>query len=178
MILLNEIKHFEIYELRKILEPEVAALAARRATGADIERLEAALESMSKALRDPELFYAADIEFHQAFAQASGNVAIQTTLEMLYHATSEARKAVMPFIDNWERHWRRHERVLMSIRDRKPELARRAVLEDLAYAQSLLGRHIGSLDLEKGVKGSATSRPSATQRRKRPTGRSSAKLRV
>jgi GntR family transcriptional repressor for pyruvate dehydrogenase complex len=145
MILLNEVKHLEIYELRKIIEPDVAALAARRATRADVDRLQAALDGMAEARGNPELFRKFDIQFHDAFAQASGNAAIQTTMRMLYHATSEARKAVLPFIDNWDKHWRRHERVFTLIRDHKPQLARKAVLEDLLYAESLLHKHIGSL---------------------------------
>ena len=145
MILLKEVKHLEIYELRKIIEPDVAALAAKRATRADIDRLEGALEGMALARGNPELFHKFDIEFHDAFAQASCNAAIQSTMRMLYHATSEARKAVLPFIDNWDKHWRRHERVFTLIRDHKPELARIAVLEDLLYAESLLHKHIGSL---------------------------------
>lgn len=145
MILLNEVKHLEIYELRKIIEPDVAALAAKRATRTEIERLEAALDGMSQAMGNPEAFLAFDIQFHEAFAQASGNAAIQTTVRMLYHATSEARKAVLPFIDNWDKHWRRHQRVFTLIRDHKPQLARKAVLEDLLYAESLLHKHIGSL---------------------------------
>ena len=55
---------------------------------------------------------------------------------MLYHATSEARKAALPFIDDWDRHWLRHERVFVCIRDHKPALASKAVLEDLDYAES------------------------------------------
>jgi GntR family transcriptional repressor for pyruvate dehydrogenase complex len=153
MILLKEVKHFEIYEFRKMLEPEVAALAAKRATKADIQRLEAALQGMWQSLGRPELFYQYDIEFHEAFAQASGNVAVQTTLQMLYHATSEARKAVMPFIDDWQKHWRRHERVFSSIRDREPELARKAVLDDLSYAEGLLHAHTGLLDNEGAKRG-------------------------
>jgi GntR family transcriptional repressor for pyruvate dehydrogenase complex len=145
MILLDEVKHLEIYELRKIIEPDVAALAARRATRADVDRLQAALDGMAEARGNPELFRKFDIQFHDAFAQASGNAAIQTTMRMLYHATSEARKAVLPFIDNWDKHWRRHERVFTLIRDHKPQLAREAVLEDLLYAESLLHKHIGSL---------------------------------
>jgi hypothetical protein len=35
--------------------------------------------------------------------------------------------------------------VFTLIRDHKPELARKAVLEDLLYAESLLHKHIGSL---------------------------------
>src|SRR5580698_3640713 len=80
MILLDEVKHLEIYELRKIIEPDAAALAAKRATRADIECLEAALDGLAEGRGNPELFHAFDIRFHDAFAQASGNVAIQTTI--------------------------------------------------------------------------------------------------
>jgi len=146
MILLNEVQHLEIYELRKILEPEVAALAARRAKQPDIDRLEAALEGMAKGRKEPAIFHIYDIEFHEALAQASANVAIQTTMRMLYHATTEARKAVLPLIDNMQTHWQRHERVFRSIRDRKPDLARKAVLDDLLYAEKLLRAQMQSVD--------------------------------
>jgi len=152
MILLDEVKHLEIYELRKIIEPDAAALAAKRATRADIECLEAALDGLGEGRGNPELFHAFDIQFHDAFAQASGNAAIQTTMRMLYHATSEARKAVLPFIDDWDRHWRRHERVFVCIRDHKPALARKAVLDDLHYAETLLRQH--AVSLSKGGLGS------------------------
>jgi len=141
MILLDEVKHLEIYELRKIIEPTAAALAARRATRADIERLQAALNGMAQSRGNPGLFHTFDIQFHEAFAQASGNAAVQTMMRMLYHATSEARKAVLPFIKNWDKHWWRHARVFASIREHKPELARKAVLEDLHYAERLLREH-------------------------------------
>jgi GntR family transcriptional regulator, transcriptional repressor for pyruvate dehydrogenase complex len=153
MILLDEVKHLEIYELRKIIEPIAAALAARRATRADIERLRVALDGLARGRGNPELFHAFDIQFHDAFAQASGNVAIKTTMRMLYHATSEARKAVLPFIKDWDKHWRRHERVFVFIRDHKPALARKAVLEDLQYAERLLSEHADSISKGKVVGG-------------------------
>src|SRR5450631_1137019 len=166
MILLDEVKHLEIYELRKIIEPDAAALAAKRATRADIESLEAALDGLAAGRGNPELFHAFDIQFHDAFAQASGNAAIQTTMRMLYHATSEARKAVLPFIDDWDRHWRRHERVFVCIRDHKPALARRAVLEDLHYAESLLREHVASLS-KRGSGSDGPLKRSRTKSRRR-----------
>jgi GntR family transcriptional repressor for pyruvate dehydrogenase complex len=168
MILLDEVKHIEIYELRKIIEPDAAALAAKRATRADIERLEAALDGLAAGRGNPKVFHAFDIQFHDAFAQASGNVAIQTTMRMLYHATSEARMAVLPFIDDWDRHWRRHERVFVCIRDNKPALARKAVLEDLQYAESLLRKHAVALSKGRLVSGAQLKRRSTNaSRRKR-----------
>jgi GntR family transcriptional regulator, transcriptional repressor for pyruvate dehydrogenase complex len=142
MILLKEIQHLEVYELRKIIEPQVAALAAKRATRADIDRLEAALEGMAEGRDNPQVLHAYDIQFHEAFALASGNAAIQTTMRMLYHATAEARKAVLPLIDNVDVHWKRHERVFRAVRDHKPDEARAAVLDDLRYAEKLLKKHM------------------------------------
>ena len=142
MILLKEVQHLEVYELRKIIEPEVAALAATRATPADIDRLQAALEGMAEGHNEPQVLHAYDIQFHEAFALASGNVAIQTTMRMLYHATAEARKAVLPLIDNVDTHWKRHERVFRAIRDHRPDIARAAVLDDLQYAERLLKKHM------------------------------------
>jgi GntR family transcriptional repressor for pyruvate dehydrogenase complex len=165
MILLDEVKHLEIYELRKIIEPDAAALAAKRATRADIEKLQAALDGLAEGRGNPEVFHAFDIQFHDAFAQASGNVAIQATMRMLYHATSDARMAVLPFIDNWDRHWQRHERVFICIRDHKPALARKAVLEDLHYAESLLREHASALS--KGRLGSGLKLKSASSSRRR-----------
>ena len=160
MILLDEVKHFEIYELRKIIEPDAAALAAKRATRADIDSLQSALDGLAEARGNPELFLAFDIQFHDAFAQASGNAAIQATMRMLYHATSEARKAVLPFIDDWDRHCQRHERVFAYIRDHKPVLARKAVLDDLHYAETLLREYAASL----ARAGSGGRRPTQTPR--------------
>ncbi len=168
MILLQEVKHLEIYELRKIIEPAAAALAAKRATRADIERLEAALDGLAEGRGNPELFHAFDIQFHDAFAQASGNAAIQTTMRMLYHATSEARKAALPFIDDWDRHWRRHERVFAYIRDHKPALASKAVLEDLLYAESLIREHAASLSKGGLGRGDQPKRKRVKFRRRKP----------
>ena len=148
MILLREVENLEVYELRKIIEPEAASLAARRATGTDLDRIAGAVEAMRADLSDPNLFHVHDIEFHEAFMSASGNVALQTTMRMLYHATSEARKRVLPLIDNMDTHWKRHERVYRAIRDRNPEQARKAVLDDLLYAEKLLREDMRSRGIE------------------------------
>lgn len=155
MVMLEEVKHLEVYELRKIIEPAAAALAAVRATPNDIERMRAALAAMRENLYRPDRFHAHDIEFHEAFAHAACNTAIQTTMRMLYDSMAEARRRVLPLIENMERHWKRHERMFRCIRDHKPEAARRAVLDDLEYAESLLRR---SLRMDERAGGSKPRR--------------------
>lgn len=138
MLLFEEVQHMEIYELRRIIEPEAAALSARRATRTDLDRMQRALEGMKKDLHSPELFHIHDIEFHEAFMQASGNAAIQATMRMLYHSSADARLRVLPFIQDMDKHYLRHERIYRHIYNREPALARKAVLDDLLYAESLL----------------------------------------
>jgi len=144
MLLLREVQHLEIYELRRIIEPEAAALASRRATTDDLDRMANALEAMKADLYKPGLFHIHDIEFHEAFMQASGNVALRTTMRMLYHATIEARLRVLPLIENMESHFARHERMFRHIYNREPALARKAVLDDLLYAEKLLRQQLQS----------------------------------
>jgi GntR family galactonate operon transcriptional repressor len=59
----------DLHELRSIVEPPVARLAALRRTAAQLDALERALGAMSSAT-DP---VAADLDFHRALLAAGGN---------------------------------------------------------------------------------------------------------
>ncbi len=144
MVVLQEIRYLEIYELRQIIEPQAAALAASRATPNDIERMEQALAGMKASVRRPDQFKDYDVELHEAMAQASANVALQTTLRMLYDSMDDARERVLPLIDDMQKHYERHEKIFRYIRDRRPKLAANAVLEDLKYAEQLIRDEMGS----------------------------------
>jgi GntR family transcriptional regulator, galactonate operon transcriptional repressor len=65
----------ELAEVRMIIEPEVARLAAQRATAADLRALAAALEAMRQAASDGRAAPAADadVAFHTALLRATHN---------------------------------------------------------------------------------------------------------
>jgi len=63
-----------LFELRKIVEPQAAALAAKRRTDEDLQAMSAALESMAKHTLAVEAGRRADHDFHSALLRASGNV--------------------------------------------------------------------------------------------------------
>ena len=142
MLLLKEIKYLELYELRQILEPAVAALAARRATKSDLDSMELALRGMKASLQQPEQFMVNELAFHEGFAQASSNVAIQTTMQMMYGALAEGRKRVLPLIDDMLRNYQRHERIFIAIQKRDVRRARQAVIRDLQFAKALLRKDL------------------------------------
>jgi DNA-binding FadR family transcriptional regulator len=63
----------QVTELRQAVEPAAACLAARHRTAKDLARLRAALETMKAAEGDNRRFAEADMAFHLAVGQASGN---------------------------------------------------------------------------------------------------------
>jgi DNA-binding FadR family transcriptional regulator len=142
MLLLQEIKYLELYELRQILEPAVAALAARRASKDDTDKMEAAIGEMKKHFHQPEQYMAAEMAFHEGFLQAAKNVATQTMLRMMYDALAEGRRRVLPLISDIEQNYRRHERIFNCILKRDAKGARNAVLNDLRYAEALLRKDL------------------------------------
>jgi DNA-binding FadR family transcriptional regulator len=63
----------EALELRIAIESEAAALAARRRTPEELQRIVEACEAMDRAIAAGENTVALDIAFHRAIAQATGN---------------------------------------------------------------------------------------------------------
>ncbi|HEY5380977.1 MAG TPA: FCD domain-containing protein [Acidobacteriaceae bacterium] len=145
MLLLDEIKYLELYELREVLEPAVAALAARRATRDDLEQMRSALDGMKRAANDPRAFVEHEMDFHNAITRASKNGAIQSTMQMMYGAFSEGKHRVLPLVHDLARHCARHERIFRLIASGDATGARRAINNDVRYAESLLRQNLQDL---------------------------------
>ncbi len=60
-------------ELRKVIEPHTAMLAARRSTAAEQTHLTAAIKAIEDSVGRPEAFTDADILFHETIAAMTGN---------------------------------------------------------------------------------------------------------
>jgi DNA-binding FadR family transcriptional regulator len=63
----------DLIELRRIIEPKAAELAAKRATREDVSRILAAYEAMANCGSDQQQRLEADIEFHTAVLKSSHN---------------------------------------------------------------------------------------------------------
>jgi DNA-binding FadR family transcriptional regulator len=133
----------DVSELRRIIEPEAAALAAQRATKAEIEELEQSFEAMRAALDngDPTAYLNPDLRFHAIILEACHNELLEqmaTMLRAVFRAlfirTSATRAQGLPL----------HGAILDAIRAGDPdaaELATRALIDDTAAS---LGRTLSS----------------------------------
>ena len=72
-----------LVEVREILEPEIAALAAVRATDQDIATMRDAIDVMDQAVRDSDAFIEADLDFHLALAEGAANPLILSLLDSI-----------------------------------------------------------------------------------------------
>jgi GntR family transcriptional repressor for pyruvate dehydrogenase complex len=62
-----------VHEVRRVLEVEIAGLAAQRASEDDVRAMDQMCTDMAAAADDLQAASAADVEFHRALARATGN---------------------------------------------------------------------------------------------------------
>lgn len=67
-----------LYEMRQIIEPEAARLAAARITAGQIETLKIALEGMGANPQGSQDLIAADLAFHRTILEATGNPVLRS----------------------------------------------------------------------------------------------------
>lgn len=120
-----------LVEVREILETEIAALAAARATEKEIAAMREAIMMMDASLNDADTFIAADNHFHEALAQATQNTLILILVKSIVNPLSEQRKQIFTVEGGPQRGQMHHKRILESVVKRDPEAARAAMRSHL-----------------------------------------------
>jgi DNA-binding FadR family transcriptional regulator len=125
----------DLYELRRIVEPEAAALAATRATSDRLADIERALLAMGTVELSSPLSVQADVAFHLSILIASGNdflasfaPAIRASLAITIKFQRRSCPNVNHFVPD-------HKAIVDAIRRGDPDGARAAVRKHLAQAE-------------------------------------------
>jgi DNA-binding FadR family transcriptional regulator len=124
----DETFYTSLIDARQLLEPAAAAQAATNATARQLSRIAQAYEDMVDAnSRDNEEWSRADLDFHTAIINASGNwvyrqfaSAIRAALLASFRLTNRASQS-------HEQALEKHHAVLDAIRMREPQVARAAM---------------------------------------------------
>jgi GntR family transcriptional repressor for pyruvate dehydrogenase complex len=130
-------------ELRFVLEPEIAGLAAPRIEEQLLSTMREAVAVMDRNLHDPDAYVEADLDFHLALAEAVGNPLILSLLDSIVGLLREQRTRIFEVEGGPERGQFHHKRILTAIERRDPESAReamRAHLQQVLSDSSSLGR--------------------------------------
>ena len=129
----------EIFEARRIVEPEIAALAAKRATPSEIRRLEAILAEQARRISKGEIGVEADSAFHSTLAQAGKNKVFLRLNDAMVESLREVRERSLQTNGRPARSLAGHREILKAIRARDPAEARKAMLEHLeAIEQNIM----------------------------------------
>jgi DNA-binding FadR family transcriptional regulator len=125
-------------EVRRILEPEVASIAAKRASAEAVREIERCLALMQEAAERQDSVVAYDSAFHVAIASATGNRTLlelvrslndtlRASRELSFHPASAAQQAISD-----------HVAILSAIRGNDPAAASVAMRNHLDMVESLL----------------------------------------
>ena len=128
----------EVMFARGLLEPDIAALAAQRASRADLNAIAAGLRQMRRQADRGEVPREGDQVFHLAIARASGNGVLLDTLERYWQARHgplfERLGDYFEGPESWQVAITEHEAVLDAIQARDPRGAKRAMQRHLKQA--------------------------------------------
>jgi GntR family transcriptional regulator, transcriptional repressor for pyruvate dehydrogenase complex len=140
----------ELVEARRLIETELAALAAERATGGNLERIGETLDEMEASGDDAQRFLAADLGFHTAVAEAAHNRILMTALELLRNLTRRWIREALRDPTASREALEQHKEIFLAIAKRRPDQARAAMGAHLeAMGRRLLGaRALGAADGE------------------------------
>jgi GntR family transcriptional repressor for pyruvate dehydrogenase complex len=122
-------------EFREILEPEVAALAAVRATSDDIASMREAFEVMERSRNDADAYIEADLDFHLELAEAMGNPMVLSMIDSIVELLREQRMHTFYVKDGPAHGQFHHKRVLEAVEHHDPQAAREAMRAHLAQVR-------------------------------------------
>ena len=133
--------HRDLLEFRQMLESQAAALAADRATDADLARLDAVHAALEASYSGDDLAVCidADVAFHQAIAEAAHNV-------LIGHLTASLMRVIHGHVagnlehlharpQRWNQLRAQHEAIWQAIRERNPEEAAQAARSHVEFVR-------------------------------------------
>ena len=116
-----------LVEVREILEPEIAALAAVRATEENLNSLRQAVAVMDAAKRDPDAYIEADLDFHLELAEAAANPLILSLIDSIVGVLREQRMRIFEVDGGPDRGQYHHKKILEAMEHQDTQGAREAM---------------------------------------------------
>jgi len=121
----------EIFALRKMIEPHLVYLAAKRATADEVSHLKEILSRQKKNIRDANLVTKTDSTFHLFLAETAKSGVFLKAHNTLKELINQTREEFLQEGDRPRISIEGHEEILSAIEKRDPQLAKKAMLRHL-----------------------------------------------
>jgi GntR family transcriptional repressor for pyruvate dehydrogenase complex len=135
LITVDAADYSELFETRRILEGEAAALAASRRTKAQIRSMAKAIADMEAGLPSEEPFITADLRFHLLVAHATRNRVLLHLMEAIRMLLHRSLSSSYHIAGSPERAVEMHRLILDAIEGARPEEARQRMQEHVARVE-------------------------------------------
>jgi GntR family transcriptional repressor for pyruvate dehydrogenase complex len=135
LITVDEADYGELFEVRRILEGEAAALAATRRRRPEVTQLETAVDEMEAGLGSEVRFIAADLRFHLTIAAATRNRVIVHLMDAIRTLLQRSLASAYHISGSPERAVEMHRLITEAIAARRPEEARQLMQEHVARVE-------------------------------------------
>jgi DNA-binding FadR family transcriptional regulator len=129
----------DLAEVRFIIEPAAARLAARRRSGADLERLHEAIQAMIDAGQDGALVVDADLAFHRALLHSAHNELL-SRMDFIFESGLRARDVLVHNRSEWPDSVPVHNAILTAVEAGDDAASEQAVLNLLDQAVTDAGQ--------------------------------------
>ncbi len=131
MLLQSQTQMRELWEVRRILEPAIAELAAVRITDDELEELAAILDAQRHKVEVGAIPLEEDTAFHNLIAQAARNTVVLRTLDTLVDLLRQSRERSLQQRERPKYSLAGHLRILAALHAHDPIAARSEMLQHL-----------------------------------------------
>lgn len=162
---------FELLDARKLVEGEIAALAARNATPADVAALEESVARLAAGNHDFALREAEDQNFHLLLARATGNGSLELVVEGLWGQRAELWGRLQSHFHTpelAEKTIRDHQAIAAAVAAHDPERARGALHRHLSRVAKEFQRGVDSAQRQAAAKAARAARDPSSRARAAP----------
>jgi GntR family transcriptional repressor for pyruvate dehydrogenase complex len=125
---------WQMFEARMVIESNVAALAAERATDEHIAELAEEVAEMYASLTDPREYLIHDVRFHRTIARASGNPILGALMETITADLYKHRSRTVQNAQDLKESAEMHREIYRAIRSHNPTQARLTMEKHLSLA--------------------------------------------
>ena len=139
MGVLHGFQSWQMFEVRLIIESNLAALAAERATEEHHTALAEEVAEIFASIDSPADFLIHDVLFHRILSQASGNPILAALMETITSALYDRRRKTVERSTDLRESAEMHRMIYRAVRARNPVEARKLMEQHLRMAQAAQG---------------------------------------
>jgi len=136
----EDVDRTQLFEVRRMIEAEAAALAAVRRSSGDLELMQKATAAMEAEIDSADAYIAADITYHLVIAEATGNRLLLHLMQAIRERLTETFGSAYRFPGGPRKSIAQHRLITQAIAGGDGELARELMTDHILRVERELAQ--------------------------------------